>query len=208
MLCNITILISFHLNRQNNCKQIKFVGTGTIICEENTCSNSNFYLAAPASNSMICQSHGACEQSNIYCGVPIDNNGTYHPPSSNYSLSDFEGNITKCEFDIYPNSMHDGFIGCHDSIHLCQVNTVSINNGQTGNESGNNFKSSQFQCELSLINSQCIIDCSDDTACLDSIFTCSAPNCKCTGSHCDNLYLNTISPSISPSPLPSDSPSM
>ena len=80
--------------------------------------------------------------------------------------------------------MEKGLISCYHSIDLCIINAQGESNDE---EDENHFKSSEFLCELSPINSQCTLNCADNNSCDNSEFECFAPNCDCIGSHCGDL---------------------
>eukprot|EP01083_Nonionella_stella_P203728 743164_1 len=155
-------------------------------CGGTDCASSTMYLSANLKNEVVCDGSDSCKSSTFYCGIPDS-------PPTGYTSSDFNGHIDECRFYLTNNAISDnGAIKCVDNIDLCTLNVQSDND---------DFKVSTFECELTPMNAQCLMDCYNDKACGSgtSEFICTASQCQCSGKGCDGLKTFTRN---TPSPLP------
>eukprot|EP01084_Bolivina_argentea_P235026 395610_1 len=178
---------TFDCSKEDNCNEIICTDNAnscTINCADNECYQSTFYLAATI-NKVNCNGPDSCKLASFYCGIPN------HIPTG-FSEQHFDAHIKQCKFTLNNNAMADnGFISCFHNIDYCSVETKSNND---------DFKESQFKCQLSPKDAKCILKCYNKKSCgsQTSDFICNASKCSCISNNDDdddntcNGYLQNI----------------
>ena len=90
--------------------------------------------------------------------------------------------------------MDYSFLKCFHDIDLCRIDAIGITQSKP-NYPGDttyiwddwNFFHSNFDCQLTPSNAQCILNCGQWKACDQSSYFCKAQECQCIGGHCHDL---------------------